>query len=570
MHRWIITAFWILVLGTTAPAAAEDPLLTLTRLFAPDPQAAKADDEPPFFECGVELTALVSENWHRMSPALRSNIPQRYRPETFRDPDRGADELDDICDRFLDSEHFRVHYSTQPEHQPPGYPDLQTVRDLASHLETAYAYHRDVSGMGVALTDGDAGGGVDLIDCYFLLLEEVWGYAERLAAAPGYCADAIWGRMAVSTDFDAYDFGEQLRLTSEHEYFHLLQYAYGARNSWFMESTARNSEFHVWPAIANPRGALAWMSAPYRPVWDATGFHRYAPHFWMYLEVNHGRDVVTRTWQSSCDRWVVDVIADRMTERGTDLAAVLTDFAIWNYFTGWRDDGRHYDPAFNLPAVYYQGKVTAYPLPAARLPAAAIARPAGSNYLRFEGPASRNNLRLTVDGHPDLAGRRAVVVLGVDARGHRAWILEPDADGDVDFVVPDWGIYDHVALVVTNFREAPDDSVLLTYTFAAEEVALGAAASSLARVVTAAPNPFVGSTRIVCFAPRDGEISSVRIYDTAGRLVRTLLDTPVYAGRHELVWDGTDSGGRRVATGMYLVRLRNGTQEHARKVMFVR
>ena len=39
----------------------------------------------------------------------------------------------EVCDRFLDSEHFRIHYSTQPTHQPRGYPDLQAVDDLAAN-----------------------------------------------------------------------------------------------------------------------------------------------------------------------------------------------------------------------------------------------------------------------------------------------------------------------------------------------------------------------------------------------------------------------------------------------------
>ena len=139
-------------------------------------------------------------------------------------------------------------------------------------------------------------------------------------------------------------------------------------------------------------------------------------------------------------------------------------------------------------------------------------------------PAVRERIRRLVDKQP-------YAVLCVQGRGQPYGALVAFAFSQdlrhVIFVTPVatrkyrlLSECDHVALVVTNFREAPHDSARLAYTFAAEEVALGAAASSLARVVTA-PNPFVGSTRIVCYAPRDGEISSVRIYDTAGRLVRS-------------------------------------------------
>ena len=46
-------------------------------------------------------------------------------------------------------------------------------------------------------------------------------------------------------------------------------------------------------------------------------------------------------------------------------------------------------------------------------------------------------------------------------------------------------------------------------------------------------------------------LSSVRVYDVAGRLVRTLVEGNLDAGPHEIVWDGTDDAGRRVASGVY-------------------
>ncbi|MEJ2720063.1 MAG: FlgD immunoglobulin-like domain containing protein [bacterium] len=50
---------------------------------------------------------------------------------------------------------------------------------------------------------------------------------------------------------------------------------------------------------------------------------------------------------------------------------------------------------------------------------------------------------------------------------------------------------------------------------------------------------------------------TLRIYDTAGHLVRTLVDetqTP-RAGGFELSWDGKDDAGREVSSGVYFCRL---------------
>ncbi len=50
---------------------------------------------------------------------------------------------------------------------------------------------------------------------------------------------------------------------------------------------------------------------------------------------------------------------------------------------------------------------------------------------------------------------------------------------------------------------------------------------------------------------------TLRVGDTVprGRLVDTLLDGPVTAGRHHADWHGTDSRGRSLPSGVYHARL---------------
>ena len=550
----------------------ESPIEFLTRLFAPHMMKAQSKPLPGQGFCGVEIQGMVDEVWSRLTPALRQHIPDHFRPLRLRSSTEKVATGTEVCDVFLDSEHFRIHYSTQPEHIPPGYPDLQTVRDLAAHLETAYAYHRDVSGMGVATPDGEAGGGFNLIDCFFYKIEGgLFGWATGVEPVETECDNSHWGLFSVTTDFGSRDFDNQLRLTSEHEYYHALQYAHNPRQlTWIMESTARNSEFHVWPEIAAPWGAWHWMMHPYYSLWDGTDFHKYAPHFWMYLEAHHGKDFTTRIWDRCCSMRAEIALVDELDALGTDMDAVLPDFAIWNYFTGERDDGEHYDPSYDLPAVYHQAAHRFFPVPPVSISETKIARAAGSNYIRFFGPASDNNLRLTFDGHPDLARQRAVTVLGVNEWGHQAWALEPDQNGDAEMIVPDWGLYDYVTLVVTNFWDAPRDAASLFFTYSAEEVDQAPGAVDSARLVMSSPNPFQNSTRVVFYTPRDGAAATVRVYDISGRLVRTLLDESLFNGLHQVVWDGKDQNGRPAATGIYLVQLESGQHRHTSKVMFVR
>ena len=72
------------------------------------------------------------------------------------------------------------------------------------------------------------------------------------------------------------------------------------------------------------------------------------------------------------------------------------------------------------------------------------------------------------------------------------------------------------------------------------------------------PNPFNPVTTI-SFELRDAASVQLAIYDVTGRLVKKLITGEAAdAGRHELVWTGSDESGRVVAAGVYFCRLDAG------------
>jgi hypothetical protein len=77
---------------------------------------------------------------------------------------------------------------------------------------------------------------------------------------------------------------------------------------------------------------------------------------------------------------------------------------------------------------------------------------------------------------------------------------------------------------------------------------------------TAFPNPFNPTTSVAFDLAHDAEVTAA-VYDPLGRVVTTLARRAFAAGHHVLRWDGTDDRGRRVASGVYIVRLhcREGT-----------
>lgn len=83
------------------------------------------------------------------------------------------------------------------------------------------------------------------------------------------------------------------------------------------------------------------------------------------------------------------------------------------------------------------------------------------------------------------------------------------------------------------------------------------------------PNPFFRST-VIPYGLRADSRVRVDIFDVTGRLVRSLVDRDDTAGLRQITWDGTDGGGGRVASGVYLVRFVADGRVQTRSVRVVR
>ncbi|RME02038.1 MAG: T9SS C-terminal target domain-containing protein, partial [Calditrichaeota bacterium] len=83
------------------------------------------------------------------------------------------------------------------------------------------------------------------------------------------------------------------------------------------------------------------------------------------------------------------------------------------------------------------------------------------------------------------------------------------------------------------------------------------------------PNPFNPTTVIRYRIPAADHVE-LTIFNRLGEPVRTLVSERKAAGSYEIVWDGTDETGRRVASGVYLFRLSVGEQVQTKKMILMR
>ncbi|MBV6505547.1 MAG: hypothetical protein ILNGONEN_01110 [Syntrophorhabdaceae bacterium] len=93
------------------------------------------------------------------------------------------------------------------------------------------------------------------------------------------------------------------------------------------------------------------------------------------------------------------------------------------------------------------------------------------------------------------------------------------------------------------------------------------------------PNPFAGaagsrpagnSTTSIAFTLPRAQRVSLKIYDNQGRLVHTLLDAPIAAGRHAVVWNGLTQQNEAAAAGVYFYVLHSSPFREMKKMLLIR
>lgn len=102
----------------------------------------------------------------------------------------------------------------------------------------------------------------------------------------------------------------------------------------------------------------------------------------------------------------------------------------------------------------------------------------------------------------------------------------------------------------------------------AGDVDVPSARSGIASVV---PNPFNPQTVIRFQLETDGQRAQLDVYDLHGRRVRSLVDGTLPRGTHDVRWNGLDTAGTPVATGVYFAVLQvDGLRTASRKLTLLK
>lgn len=83
------------------------------------------------------------------------------------------------------------------------------------------------------------------------------------------------------------------------------------------------------------------------------------------------------------------------------------------------------------------------------------------------------------------------------------------------------------------------------------------------------PNPFNAQAKISFQLHRPHIPLNLRIYDIHGRELRALLDQPLPAGIHHVIWDGKNAEGKPVAAGIYFYQISAGQSKETEKMLLL-
>ena len=228
-------------------------------------------------------------------------------------------------DKFLDSEHFRFHYSTSGPHavdtkdinnnlRPDYVEEVIKVFDyVADKLHNEMGYTRPPSD-GYYSSTRDKGGS-NHYDIYIRSIpSKYYGYVQPEEYSQGNGdnerselrneKNAFTSYMAIRNNYKKFSLSEleNIKVTAAHEYFHAIQFGYdGWEEPWLLEASAIWMEEEIYDEINDCYQYMKdWFKYPHKSL-DESGFHWYGSFiFFEYIEQHMGgSDTIRKIMEAS-------------------------------------------------------------------------------------------------------------------------------------------------------------------------------------------------------------------------------------------------------------------------------
>lgn len=202
-------------------------------------------------------------------------------------------------------------------------------------------------------------------------------------------------------------------------------------------------------------------------------------------------------------------------------------------------------------------------------------------------PLAGVQLRLSFDpakmvpGKPELTDRSADMTVAYNAQDGELTVIVYSASGkvisagegpvvSVPFKVADFGPWtSDLGLKFEEVILASPEAEAIPVTVKPASVSLGVRTPTHYGLTQNYPNPFNPVTSIQ-YSVVSPVHTTLKIYNILGQEVRTLVNEVMEPGFHSVNWDGRDSQGAEVASGVYFYRLVAGDFSNTKRMLLLK
>jgi hypothetical protein len=471
------------------------------------------------------------------------------------------------------SGHFRIHYDTTGRNTPAliDSADLRLpnsakayIDSVAAILDHVWDFETRILGYPSPPPDQGAGGGNEY-DVYVVELagnlygETVFNPEDVLDSQrpnPTYMS-----YLEIDNDYIGYyTHGLQaLRVTAAHEFHHAIQvgnYGFWQNDVYYYEITSTWMEDVVYPGVNDYFQYLPlYFSNTTIPFNVSNGYIEYGRGIWgKFIEKQFGRDRMRRSWEYISSLPSLQAIDASLQEVGTSFVREFAEFSLWHFYTGHRADPlKYFSEAKSFPEIH-PVDLTEFIPPTATISTTARNLSIQLFQLTESGGGAQpdtismllTNLNLIAAEHSD---DQSYNFLYRFTTGPADETYETLANGlKVKLEVDDPANWKSIGIVNTGVV--------------------------LAAVNSPYPNPFLsGKGGGVAFPLDVSERTTVtlNIYSSSFDLVCSKVeDSKVQFGKQVVLWDGMNSNGSPVASGIYVYRIVWGDKESRGKIAVVR
>ena len=439
----------------------------------------------------------------------------------------------------------------------------------------------------------------DEYDVYFEDLEYMpwgpwFGYTEAtdpMTTTPYTAASYI----SLENDYPESVYGHppqaSLRVTVAHEYHHAIQLAYNLpliepevyKYIWFAELSAVYHEDIFYDGINDYYNYLyAFLGAPHSSLTETSGNHMYGAVLWaIYLDEVFGAEANRSLWETMSSNVVTPLEAHRsfLADSGTTLLDSYRNLTIWQLYTGDRAQPEDYFPeGVHYPLV----KTDTLSLEPVDVTLPALA----GRYYRSPPATTSGGLAMRL--HPEQVSAWGVGIVGEASGGTLSDPTTSIMDTSIALYgtsveLYDWGSYSeilHWSFTGDNVDSLGSslDKTARVETAHSDRLTTQAYASETLTLYQNYPNPFrpaVQSKTYFAFRLQVPASVVLEIRSLSGSLLwsHTLEDVPAgncFTLDLGVGWDGRDSSGRLVASGVYLMVARAANRTGALKLSVIR